>query len=113
MTALSPPGTGVSDLSVSTRRTSPRTLARTTAVFYLLTILLGIYAESFVGDRIIVWTDAAATARNIVTHRDLWLSGLAAYLLEMACNVVMTVLFYMLLEPAGPALARVALALGL
>lgn len=99
--------------AIPVHRGSPRALARATAVFYLLTILFGIYAESFVGGRIIVWTDAAATARNLTLHRDLWLSGLAAYLVEMVCNVVMTVLFYLLMKPAGPRVSLVALALGL
>ena len=103
----------VTAASLSSPGHSPRALARTTAVFSLLTVLLGIYAESFVSDRLIVWKDAAATATNILMHRDLWWSGLAAYLVEMASNVVGTVLFYRLFKPAGPGLSLVALALGL
>ena len=114
MTSSTIPTTPMSEASLAVpRHDSPRRLARSTAVFSLLTVLLGMVAEGLVSDRLIVWKDAALTASNIVAHRDLWLAGFAAYLVEMACNVVGTVLFYRLFKPAGPGLSLVALALGL
>ena len=41
--------------------TSPRFLARTTGLFFLLTILTGIFAQGFVSERLISFSDAAAT----------------------------------------------------
>jgi hypothetical protein len=95
------------------RSDSPRRVARWIAVLTLLTVAAGIYAQGYVSERLIVWRDAAATAANILSHRSLYISGLAAYLVEMACNVAGAVLFYELLKPAGRSLSLVAATLGL
>jgi Domain of unknown function (DUF4386) len=81
--------------------TSPRLKARITGAFCLLTILTGIFAEGFVSGRLVVDGDAAATATKILTHRGLFQLGFAVYLVEMACQIAMTALFYDLLKPAG------------
>ena len=81
--------------------TSPRVLARLTGLFFLLTILTGIFAQGFVSERLINFGDAAATANNILTHQGLFQLGFAVYLIEMACQVAMTALFYVLLRPVS------------
>ncbi len=74
--------------------------ARLTGAFFLLTILLGGAGESVSG-RFIMPGDAAATASNVLAHATLWRLGFAAYLTEMACNIVVTALFYDLLKPVS------------
>jgi hypothetical protein len=80
---------------------SPRLLARMTGVFFLLTILGGIFAQGFVSERLINFGDAAATANNILANKGLFHLGFAVYLIEMACQVAMTALFYVLLRPVS------------
>ena len=95
------------------REASPRTIARLVGVLTLLTVLGGVYALGYVSERLIVWRDAAATATNILAHRNLYLSAVAVYLVEMALSVASTALFYVLLKPAGRSLALVTLCLGM
>lgn len=95
------------------RTASPRNIARLIAVFTLLTVIGGVYAQGYVAERLIVWRDATATATNFLAHRNLAMSGLAVYIVEMVCSVVSAALLYRLLKPAGPTLAITALCLAL
>lgn len=89
-------------------QTSPRTLARMAGLFFLLTILGGIFAQGFVSERLVDFHDAAATANNIVSKKGLYQLGFTVYLIEMACQVATTAIFYLLLRPANNTVALVA-----
>jgi len=99
--------------TVRIREWSPRFKARVTGVFYLLTMLTAAFAQGFVSDRLVVSGDAAATATNMLTHRLLFQAGFAVYLIEMACQITMTALFYDLLKPVSRSLSLLAAILGL
>ena len=92
---------------------SPRLKARITGWLYALTIITGIFAQGFVAGRLIVSGDAAATANNILTERSFFQLGFAVYLIEMVCNVVITSLFFELLEPVSRSVSLAAAFLGL
>jgi hypothetical protein len=93
--------------------TRPVRVARLAAAFTLLTILTGIFAQGFVAGRLIDMGDAAKTAANLSANRGLHQAAFAVFMVEMACNVTATVLFYVLLKPVHRTAALVSLALGL
>lgn len=97
----------------ATTQASPRFKARMTGVFYLLTIVTGIFAQGFVSGKLVIEGNAAATATNLLTHRGLYQLGFAVYVIEMACQIVTTALFYELLKPAGRSVSLIAAFLGL
>jgi hypothetical protein len=92
---------------------SPKTTARVTGAFYLLTVVAGVIAHGFISERLIVSDDAATTATNILSHQALYRAGYTIYLIEMAAQIAMTVLFYGLLKPVSKSIALLALTFGL
>jgi hypothetical protein len=92
---------------------SPRTKARLAGAFYLATILTGIFAQGFISARLIVPGDAAATANNILSHDGLFRLGFAVYMIEMVCQIIMTVLIYDLLKPVNRSISLLAAVVGL
>ena len=80
---------------------SPKHLARTAGLFYLLTIVAAIIAQGVIAERLVSPTDAAITARNITTHADLFRFGYTMYMIEMVAQTIMTMLFYELLKPVS------------
>jgi hypothetical protein len=84
-----------------TAETSPRAMARITGALYLLTIVAGIIAQGFISETLIVPGNAATTASNISAQEPLFRLGFTIYLIEMAAQIAMTVLFYYLLKPVS------------
>ena len=88
--------------------TSPQTYARIGGVLYLIIIVVGLFGEAFVRDRLIVSGDAAATAANIVSHESLWRFHIAAELFLLICAVALLLILFVLLRPVSRDLALLA-----
>ena len=91
---------------------APRSKAGLAGGLYLLTMVMGGFAQGLVSDRLVVVGDAAATAANIGAQASLFRLGFAVYLVEMVCQLTMMVLFYDLLKPVSGTVARIATIIG-
>ena len=87
---------------------SPRRAAKVAGFGYLIIIITGLLAEFFVRSRLIVWSDAAATANNILTSGGLFRLGISSELVMLACDAVVAVALYALLRPVNKTLALLA-----
>jgi hypothetical protein len=87
---------------------SPRLKARIAGVLYLLSGEAYSFAESSVLGKLMVPGDAAATARNILTHPTLYRLGFTAELIETVLFIAVTLLLYSLFRPVNRDLALLA-----
>ncbi|HEX8138680.1 MAG TPA: DUF4386 domain-containing protein [Pyrinomonadaceae bacterium] len=87
---------------------SPRLKARIAGVLYLIIIVTATFAEIFVRGRLVVRSDAAATATNILAQESLYRLGGAADLINLVCDTALALLFYELLKPVGSSLSLLA-----
>ncbi len=92
---------------------SPQVLARIGGALYLVIIVLGLFGETGVRDRIVVSGDAAATAANLRSLESLWRCGIAGELALLICAISLAVIFLVLLRPAGKDLAWLAISFNL
>ncbi len=80
---------------------------------YLLALPPAIFAEFYVRTRLIVFHDAAQTARNILAHERLFRLGTASNLTVFAIDVALITALYVVLGPVNRGLALMALGWGL
>ena len=81
--------------------TSPQIYARIGGVLYLIIIVLGIFGEALVRNRLIVWGDATATAANIMSMESLWRLGIASEFLALTCAIALAMIYFVLLRPVS------------
>jgi hypothetical protein len=86
-------------MTAPTVETSPNLYARIGGLLYLIIIVIGLYGEAFVRDKLIVSGDAAATAANIISHESLWRFHIAAELVLLICAIALLAILYGLLRP--------------
>src|SRR3989442_1963501 len=91
-----------------TSNQDPRLIGRILALLSLVLIISGVFAQGFVSNRLIDFSNAATTANNILAHKGLFQLGFTVFLIEMACNVANTALWYVLLRPVNRSMALVA-----
>lgn len=94
-------------------QTNPRALARAAGLLLLLTILGGVFAQGFVSNRLISFSDAALTAKNILANRSLFQLSFSVYLIEMACQIAAIAILYRLLSPVNRSIALVSAVMNL
>jgi hypothetical protein len=87
---------------------SQRRAARVVGFCYLFSMAVGIFAESYVGGRLIVPDNAAQTARNIIANERLFRLGIAGYLLSQVSDVVLIAALYATLSRISQNLALFA-----
>jgi uncharacterized protein DUF4386 len=86
---------------------SPRFMARMVGVCYFILLASG-FDLQYVFGKLVVATDAAATATRITSHQGLFLAGFAVALLGVASYLVVTALLYRLYEPVNRTLSLCA-----
>jgi Domain of unknown function (DUF4386) len=92
---------------------SPRFKARMAGVFEVLEGMTSAFGQVFVLGRLVVFSDAAATAANILGHQPLFWLGFVSSLIGVACHIAWTLLFYELFKPVNRSLSLLAAFVGL
>ena len=80
---------------------SPLALARAGGALYLVIIVLGLFAEMFVRNQIIVPGDAAATVMRMTYAEPIWRYGIVAELLAAFCTTGLAMIYFVLLNPVS------------
>jgi hypothetical protein len=92
---------------------SVQTYARVAGVLLLLSLFAGGFGEAYVPSRLIVFSDATATAQNFRAFELLFRMGFAGYLVEAVCDVALSLILYVLLKPVRKEIALLAAFFGL
>jgi Domain of unknown function (DUF4386) len=92
---------------------SPQVYARIGGLAYLIIIIAGAFGEMFIRNNTVVSGDAAATASNIAASPLLWRIGIAGDLTMHVCDLIVTMVYYVLLRPVNKNLALLAVLFGL
>lgn len=87
---------------------NPQLYARAAALIGLVGIANGIFAEAFVRGRLLVSSDAAATAQNIIDSEGLFRAGFMSDVTLFVIDIIITVILYALLKPVNRNIAIMA-----
>jgi hypothetical protein len=80
-------------------------IPRIGGALYLSIIVLGLFQELVVRDRVIVTGNPTMTSTNLRSMESLWRVGVAAEFILLICALCLTVILFLLLEPVSRALA--------
>lgn len=92
---------------------SPQFYARIAGLLYLVIILMGLFAEVFVRNKLFIPGDATATANNIIHADFLWRLGISADLIMQLCDLPVMIILYYLFKPVSKKLALLNLSFNL
>jgi Domain of unknown function (DUF4386) len=88
---------------------SPKRLARTAGVLYLLVGIFGGFAEGYVEPKMYVAGNAAATAGNVVANPGLVRMGVVADLVDGTAFILLALVLYILFKGVNKSVARALL----
>jgi hypothetical protein len=92
---------------------SARRYVRLAAALMVVTIFAGGFGEMYIPSKLIVGSDASATAAHLRESQPLFRAGFAAYLVEATCDIALAWLFFILLRPVHRDLALLTVFFGL
>jgi len=92
---------------------SPRLRGRLAGVFEALEGIASSFGQVVVLGRLVVFSNAAATAANILGHERLFWLGFVSSLLGVAFHIIWTLLFYDLFKPVNRSLSLLAAFVGI
>jgi hypothetical protein len=95
-------------MAIYTIDESQRKAAKVAGFAYLMTFVIVVYVNFGIHERLIVWGNAAETARNILAHERLFRIGIAGDLTYCAGVVVLLTALYVILKPVSRSLALLA-----
>lgn len=88
--------------------TSIQRIARFAGALYLLIAALAAFVHFYVPGELIVAGDATTTANNIMASNGLFRWGIAGQLIILSCEIVLSILLYVLLRPVSKTLSLIA-----
>ena len=92
---------------------SQRKAAKVVGFAYLFALAPAIFAEFYARGHLIVFDNAAQTARNIVEHERVFRLGIASNLSVFAVDIALIIALYVVLKPVNRSLALLAAGWGL
>lgn len=95
-------------MTISSIDETQRKAARVVGLAYLFALIPAIFAEFYVRGQLIVFNNAAETARNIMAHERLFRLGIASNLICFGIDVVLLTALYLVLKPVNRSLALLA-----
>lgn len=96
-------------MTTNVREMSPSAYARFAGVLYLIITVAAVFAHFVIPAQFIVPGDAATTASNIAANESLFRIGaVGSELIILLCEIVLSVVLYMLLKPVNKTLSLVA-----
>ena len=99
------------DRTDATNALPPSAYVRVAGASYLFVILVGMMSVSLVDSRLVIPSDAASTARNILAYELLFRVGVVGVLAMYAAVVVLSSSLFVVLKAVGENLARLAMLL--